>query len=228
MWLRCYRQPRWTCTSVIRTSPPCTQSLTVPLELEQRLIGASLLEPGSIRRRFSHRTEWVLLTSGTTGGQAVRTLATLTHSFAEASGDLGAEAVWSTFYDIRRYGGLQILLRALTARLAAACARAASRWPIFSRCAPPRHHAHHRHAVALASALMSGASAQIAPRYVRLSGEIADQGILDNLRALSRRRARARLRLDRGRARLRGATIGQAGFPRRAYARPSPGCRGSG
>ena len=32
-------------------------------------------------------------------------------------------------------------------------------------------------------ALMSGAAATIAPRYVRLSGEIADQAILDNLRA---------------------------------------------
>jgi len=30
---------------------------------------------------------------------------------------------------------------------------------------------------------MSGAAGQIAPRYVRLSGEIADQGILDSLRA---------------------------------------------
>src|SRR5256885_5437908 len=28
---------------------------------------------------------------------------------------------------------------------------------------------------------MSGAAAQISPRYVRLSGEIADQGILDSL-----------------------------------------------
>jgi acyl-CoA synthetase (AMP-forming)/AMP-acid ligase II len=33
------------------------------------------------------------------------------------------------------------------------------------------------------AALMSGAGAQIAPCYVRLSGEIADQGILDNLAA---------------------------------------------
>src|SRR2546429_775016 len=32
-------------------------------------------------------------------------------------------------------------------------------------------------------ALMSGAAARISPRYVRLSGEIADQGILDSLRS---------------------------------------------
>src|SRR5256885_17142285 len=31
-------------------------------------------------------------------------------------------------------------------------------------------------------ALMSGAAARISPRYVRLSGEIADQAILDSLR----------------------------------------------
>src|SRR5256885_8111827 len=32
-------------------------------------------------------------------------------------------------------------------------------------------------------ALMSGATARISPRYVRLSGEIADQAILDSLRS---------------------------------------------
>ena len=64
--------------------------------------------------RGRRRTEWVLLTSGTTGvpeaGRARSSRASPRRSRPEP-GD-GA-AVWSTFYDIRRYGGLQILLRAV-------------------------------------------------------------------------------------------------------------------
>ena len=59
-------------------------------------------------RRFA--TEWVMPTSGTSGPpkMVVHTLATLTGAFRPA-----ASQIWATFYDIRRYGGLQILLRAL-------------------------------------------------------------------------------------------------------------------
>ena len=65
-------------------------------------------------RRVRGRREWVMFTSGTTGApkMVAHTLAALTGAIKPA--DAQAEKiVWGTFYDIRRYGGLQILLRAL-------------------------------------------------------------------------------------------------------------------
>src|SRR5258708_35876556 len=59
-------------------------------------------------------TEWVLLTSGTTAAAKMGR-----HTFSPLTGAVAAPAepasniVWGTFYDIRRYGGLQVLLRAL-------------------------------------------------------------------------------------------------------------------
>ena len=60
-----------------------------------------------------YETEWVLLTSGTTGVPKL-----VVHTLASLAGAIGCEPrngrlIWSTFYDIRRYGGLQILLRAI-------------------------------------------------------------------------------------------------------------------
>ena len=62
----------------------------------------------------SFQSEWLLLTSGTTGTPKLvaHTLADLTAAIKARSPADGA-AVWATFYDIRRYGGLQIFLRAL-------------------------------------------------------------------------------------------------------------------
>src|SRR5271170_2073953 len=60
-----------------------------------------------------YETEWVLLTSGTTGVPKL-----VVHKLASLAGaiDIGkpgnGRMIWSTFYDIRRYGGLQIFLRA--------------------------------------------------------------------------------------------------------------------
>src|SRR6266446_6047061 len=50
-------------------------------------------------------TEWILLTSGTTGRPklVVHTLASLAGAI-KGDGALARPAVWSTFYDIRRYG----------------------------------------------------------------------------------------------------------------------------
>jgi acyl-coenzyme A synthetase/AMP-(fatty) acid ligase len=140
------------------------------------------LEPTVVERRQSHETEWVLLTSGTTGAPKLvqHTLMTLTSAFAQAPPQ--GTVLWSTFYDIRRYGGMQIFLRGLQAgalvlsgygepvtdfltRVAAAGATHISGTPSHWR-----------------RALMSGAAGRISPGYVRLSGEIADQGILDNLK----------------------------------------------
>jgi acyl-CoA synthetase (AMP-forming)/AMP-acid ligase II len=144
----------------------------------------SSITPGASHREPQTDTEWVLLTSGTTGvPKLVRhTLATLTGAMPVGT-TLGHNAVWSTFYDMRRYGGLQIFLRAmlgggsmvLSSSLEPVgdfLARAGSRGVTHISGTP----SHWRRA------LMSGAEHQMAPRYVRLSGEIADQAILDHLR----------------------------------------------
>ena len=140
--------------------------------------------PGAPDREPSADTEWVLLTSGTTGAPKLvrHTLATLTGAMPVGT-TLGQQAVWSTFYDMRRYGGLQIFLRAMfgggsmvlssalqpvgefVARVGAGGVTHISGTPSHWR-----------------SALMSRAEHKMAPRYVRLSGEIADQAILDRLR----------------------------------------------
>ena len=61
-------------------------------------------------------TEWILLTSGTTGRPKM-----VLHTLFSLAGAIGTsesptEVVWGTFYDIRRYGGLQIYLRAVLTR----------------------------------------------------------------------------------------------------------------
>jgi acyl-coenzyme A synthetase/AMP-(fatty) acid ligase len=130
-------------------------------------------------------TEWVLLTSGTAAAAKL-----VRHTFATLTGAIAAPAVpashivWGTFYDIRRYGGLQVLLRAFVGggslvvgspddtagqyleRLAAHGATHVSGTPSHWR-----------------RALMSPGALAIAPRYIRLSGEIADQSILNVLRS---------------------------------------------
>jgi acyl-coenzyme A synthetase/AMP-(fatty) acid ligase len=128
-------------------------------------------------------TEWVLLTSGTTGvpKMVVHALSGLTAPIARKPAD--APVVWGTFYDIRRYGGLQIFLRAVLGGASLVLSSAGE--PIadhLDRLA--------RHGVTHLSgtpshwrrALMSPAIRKISPRYVRLSGEIADQAVLDSLR----------------------------------------------
>ena len=134
---------------------------------------------------FATPTDWILLTSGTSGPpKAVRhTLATLTGAIGPAATS-ASSVVWSTFYDIRRYGGLQIFLRAVLgghslvlshhdepiadflARVGAAAATHVTGTPSHWR-----------------SALMTGLIGTIAPHYVRLSGEIAGQVVLDGLKA---------------------------------------------
>ena len=142
------------------------------------------LEPAAVGRAGSHDTEWILLTSGTSGvPKLVRhDLATLTHALADARRG-AAPIVWGTFYDVRRYGGLQILLRALLggSLVPAAPGEAVPAFLERARAARVTHvsgtPSHWR------KVLMSGAAAAIAPHYVRLSGEIADQAVLDALRA---------------------------------------------
>ena len=129
-------------------------------------------------------TEWLMLTSGTSGLPKI-----VRHTLEGLAGAIFAEgtarhpnATWATFYDIRRYGGLQIFLRAVigggsmvlsepgealadhVARLRAGGVTHISGTPSHWR-----------------KLLMSGATSGFWPRYVRLSGEIADQAVLDGL-----------------------------------------------
>ena len=137
-----------------------------------------------IDRRANHATEWILLTSGTTGQPKL-----VVHSFQSLAGALprqpapGRRMVWSTFYDIRRYGGLQIYLRAVVSGAAMVLSNAAE--PVHDFLARAGS-AGVTHISGTPShwrrALMSGDTGLIEPEYVRLSGEVADQTVLDSLR----------------------------------------------
>jgi non-ribosomal peptide synthetase component F len=142
--------------------------------------------PGVSGREPSETTEWVLLTSGTTGAPKLvrHALATLTGAMASTTGALGHGAVWSTFYDMRRYGGLQIFLRAMLGGGSMVLSSALEPVGDFLARASARGVSHISGTPShWRRALMSAAAHKIAPRYVRLSGEIADQAILDHLRA---------------------------------------------
>lgn len=145
-----------------------------------------IIVPGDSDRSDHFSTEWILLTSGTTGlpKLVVHSLESLTGALLPGQ-TLGENKVWSTFYDIRRYGGLQIFFRAVltgTSLVLASAnestadflARAASNGVTHISGTP----SHWRRA------LMSPAARLIMPDYVRLSGEIADQSILNHLRAV--------------------------------------------
>jgi acyl-CoA synthetase (AMP-forming)/AMP-acid ligase II len=155
-----------------------------PAGTEIVIAGADLAPAVPARSEYCE-TEWVLLTSGTTGMPklVVHTLSTLTGAFAAARAS-PSRPVWSTFYDIRRYGGLQIFLRAVLGggslvlsdpeEPAAEFLARAGRCGVTHISGTPSH---------WRGALMSRAAGRVAPHYVRLSGEIADQAILDRLRA---------------------------------------------
>jgi acyl-CoA synthetase (AMP-forming)/AMP-acid ligase II len=151
-------------------------------------------------------TEWILLTSGTTGRpkMVLHTLASLAgaidanespEAFLPSSrGARGVrtplapredrQVIWGTFYDIRRYGGLQMYLRAVLTRsslvltgpqeLVANFLRRAGEAGVTHISGTPSH---------WRRALMSPDADRIVPRYIRLSGEIADQAILNSLRS---------------------------------------------
>lgn len=127
-------------------------------------------------------TEWILLTSGTTGRPKL-----VQHTLTSLTGAIELESkpgrVWSTFYDIRRYGGLQIFLRAIltgTPLVLKSAQETGAKFLARAGALGVTHilgtPSHWRRA------LMSPAANSITPEYVRLSGEIADQAILNNLR----------------------------------------------
>jgi acyl-coenzyme A synthetase/AMP-(fatty) acid ligase len=150
-----------------------------------RVSCAQSIAPANRNSRAGVRTEWILMTSGTSGVPkllahdfAALTAATRTPSPADRA------AVWGTFYDIRRYGGLQIFLRAVLGGASLVLSSVAE--PVADHLARlARLRATHLSGTPSQwrRVLMSPAISAIAPSYVRLSGEIADQAILDGLRA---------------------------------------------
>ncbi len=110
----------------------------------------------------------------------MHTLRTLTAAIGDAPLQQCA-----TFYDIRRYGGLQVFLRALNGRGSLQLSGAGgSVDSLLSRFGA----ANVTHVLGTPShwrrVLISGEARRIDPKYVRLSGEIADDAVLASLRAV--------------------------------------------
>lgn len=129
-------------------------------------------------------TEWILLTSGTTGlpKLVVHTLGSLCAAMTPRTEPIGPQAVWSTFYDIRRYGGLQIFLRAMLtggSLVLNSQDESISDFLIRAGWSGVTHisgtPSHWRRA------LMSPNAGKLRPRYLRLSGEMVDQAIMNRL-----------------------------------------------
>jgi acyl-coenzyme A synthetase/AMP-(fatty) acid ligase len=132
-----------------------------------------------------YQTEWVLLTSGTTGLPKLvgHTLASLAGAIA-IGGTCSKRKVWSTFYDIRRYGGLQIFLRAILSDTSLVLSSAQESTADFLARAASHQVTHISGTPSQwRRALMSSSAHLISPEYIRVSGEIADQSILNHLRS---------------------------------------------
>ncbi|HWW37334.1 MAG TPA: class I adenylate-forming enzyme family protein [Xanthobacteraceae bacterium] len=151
-----------------------------------RVVCRAVIEPLVDDLPPRSHTDWIMMTSGTTGvpKMVIHDLATLTTALRVPSPADGAD-VWGTFYDIRRYGGLQIYLRAVCGRASFVLSSAGE--PVSDHLARLGAHgvthlsgtpSQWRRAL-----MMMPANEMIAPGYVRLSGEIADQAVLDSLRA---------------------------------------------
>jgi len=148
------------------------------------VVVAHLPVPALARAKTRRPTEWLMLTSGTSGPPKI-----VRHMLDGLAGAIIAEgparhpnATWATFYDIRRYGGLQIFLRAVIgggSMVLSDPAESVSDYIARLRARGVTHisgtPSHWR------KVLMSGAAANFSPRYVRLSGEIADQAVLDGV-----------------------------------------------
>jgi hypothetical protein len=149
------------------------------------ILGAHLPE-GALKQppRTERATEWLMLTSGIPGVPKIvgYTLKGLCGAIVADGPERGEPPVWATFHDIRHYGGLQIFLCAIVGGgsmvlsehgegLADHVARLSERGVTHISGTP----SHWR------ELLMNGTATGFSPRHVRLSGEIADQAVLDGL-----------------------------------------------
>jgi acyl-coenzyme A synthetase/AMP-(fatty) acid ligase len=148
------------------------------------IVAARSLAPARAKAKTKRATEWLMLTSGTSGVPKIvsHTLEGLTGAIVADGPARGTAPVWATFYDIRRYGGLQIFLRAVIGGGSMVLSEPGE---------PIADYVERLHARGVShisgtpshwrKLLMSGSAAGFSPRYVRLSGEIADQAVLDSL-----------------------------------------------
>jgi acyl-CoA synthetase (AMP-forming)/AMP-acid ligase II len=144
------------------------------------------LAPQEYERGPELQTEWVMFTSGTMGPPKL-----VAHTLKSLIGAIGPSTpganppVWGTFYDIRRFGGLQVFLRA---------ALAGASLVLTSPEETPAEFLERAGALGVTHisgtpsqwrrALMCGAAGTIRPQYVRMSGEIADQTLLNRVREM--------------------------------------------
>ena len=137
------------------------------------------------RAQTERATEWLMLTSGTSGLPKIvsHTLEGLTGAIVADGSTRAACTVWATFYDIRRYGGLQIFLRAIVGGGSMVLCESGETIGDFATRLNEKSVTHISGTPShWRKLLMSGAAFGFTPRYVRLSGEIADQAVLDGLR----------------------------------------------
>jgi acyl-CoA synthetase (AMP-forming)/AMP-acid ligase II len=150
-----------------------------------RVAGGLTIRPFAAPVVRDQRTEWVMLTSGTSGApkMVLHSLASLTGAIEPGAGRT-APIVWGTFYDIRRFGGLQILLRSLLCGGSLVLSDANESMGVYLTRAGALGVTHVSGTPSQwRNALAYPTSSAISPRCVRLSGEIADQAILDGLHA---------------------------------------------
>lgn len=135
-------------------------------------------------RSASQQTEWILFTSGTTGAPklVLHTLSSLARPI-ESGRKSVAPVVWSTFYDIRRYGGLQIFLRAILQGGSMVLSSAQESVGDFLVRAAAERVTHISGTPSHWRRTLMSSAGRFVPRYIRLSGEIVDQAILDKLRS---------------------------------------------
>jgi acyl-CoA synthetase (AMP-forming)/AMP-acid ligase II len=150
-----------------------------------RVVGGSTIRPADGPAVRDRQTEWVMLTSGTSGlpKMVLHSLESLTGAIKRRAGQ-PTPIVWGTFYDIRRFGGLQILLRSVLCGGPLVLSDAAETMGGYLERAGSLGVTHISGTPSQwRNALAYSSSHDISPRYVRLSGEIADRAILDALRA---------------------------------------------